>query len=401
MKQKQKFLILISIISIIVIIILFLLIVKPGSGKFGESRSSLERPFKVFRMDLHDKLTEVGEVSPVEVYSLRFPLSEKITRVFVSEDDPVNEGDMLLCIDNTQILSQKKSFEARILKTEYDLRTSSVMDSKRKLEIEEKILETENSVSVSKRKLEAAREMFSEELISKEKLDFIENQTKALENTLKVLNEEEKNLEYERLKTEALSKTLESLKFQLKQVDKVLEKCCLESPVDGKVIWMERVKVGGFAPKNEVVIRIADMDKVEIKTYLFESDIWRIEEGAEIYVRSGEKRIQASLKRISQVAEKSASGNKFPCYLQASNIEERFRVGSNVEVVFLVDKRPDVLVVPLKYLIQKEGKSTVLKKTDDHIEEVPVETGFDDTKYIEIRKGLKEGDTIIYPYERF
>ncbi len=401
MKQKQRFLILISIISIIVIIILFLLIVKPGSGKIGESRSSLERPFKVFRMDLHDKLTEVGEVSPVEVYSLRFPLSEKITRVFVSEDDPVNEGDMLLCIDNTQILSQKKSLEARILKTEYDLRTSSVMDSKRKLEIEEKILETENSVSISKRKLEAAREMFSEELISKEKLDFIENQTEVLENTLKVLNEEEKNLEYESLKTEALSKTLESLKFQLKQVDKVLEECCLESPVDGKVIWMERVKVGGFAPKNEVVIRIADMDKVEIKTYLFESDIWRIEEGAEIYVRSGEKRIPASLKRISQVAEKSASGNRFPCYLQASNIEERFRVGSNVEVVFLVDKRPDVLVVPLKYLIQKEGKSTVLKKTDDHIEEVPVETGFDDTKYIEIRKGLKEGDTIIYPYERF
>lgn len=373
------------------------------SGVFSSrpAARSEERPFQVFRMDLADKITEIGEVKPVRVYSLHFPVDEKVVGVYVGEDDEVNKGDRLLCVDDKGVLVRKNSLEAQILKTEYELAASERMAKKAKLELEEKILQARNNLSINQRRSEAAEEMFNRDLVSKEKLEFIQNQARAAQNALDMLLEEEKKTGSESLRVEAAAKTLESLKYQKEQVNEVLENCCLEAPVAGKVIWMSQVKEGELAAGGEVAVRVADLKEVEIITHLFESDVWRIEKGAEIFIRSGEERIPAELKRISSVAEKSQAGTRFPAYLRAENTGERFRVGSNVEVIFLVDKRENVPVVPLKYLIQKEAGTFVLKKDNGRVKEVPVETGFDDTRYAEVLYGLEEGDTIIYPHERF
>ncbi|MFB0566894.1 MAG: efflux RND transporter periplasmic adaptor subunit [Candidatus Aminicenantaceae bacterium] len=391
-----------SIIAVLAVIVILLILFKgrlfPPSG--GEDFSS-ERPFKVFYTDLFDKINEIGEVHPVEIYNLRFPVSEEVSKIYVSEDSMVKKGDLLICVDNTQISAQTKSLEAKVLEAEYNLRASDVYDSKKTLEIQEKKMNAKNTVAMSDKTLAAAQELLSKKLISKEKLELIKNQNEAAHKAFEIILEEEKNAEDEKLKTEALSKNLESLRFQLRQASKILEECCLKSPIDGKVIWMKRLKAGELAAKNEVAVRVADMDEVEIKAYLFESDVWRVESGAEIFIRSGEEKIPAAIKRISDVAEQLQGGNKFPCYLSSTNVGGRFRVGSNVEVVFLVDKRPNILVVPLKYLVQKKGQFFVFKKENGRIKEILVEVGFDDTKYIEIMSGLEEGDTIIYPYERF
>ncbi|MBN1272534.1 MAG: HlyD family efflux transporter periplasmic adaptor subunit [Candidatus Aminicenantes bacterium] len=400
MKLAKKYFIPVVAVLAVAAVVLILLMTRDGIFS-GSGDQSVERPFQVFRMDLSDKITEIGEVKPIRVFSLRFPVDEKVVKIYVSEDEIVKKGDPLLCIDDTQVLSRKNSLESQILKTEYELAASETVNKKMKLELEENILNARNNVFLNERKKEVAREMFEKDLISRDKLDFIENQALAARNALEMLLEEEKKVEKESLRVKAVEKTLESLKYQLKQLEEILNDCCLEAPADGKVIWMSQVKEGEIAVRGEPAVRVANLQEIEITTQLFESDVWRIERGAEIFVRSGEERIPAELKRISSVAEKSQSGTRFPCYLRAENIGERFRVGSNVEVLFLVDKRPNVLVVPLKYLIQKEGGSFVLKKEEKRVRETPVETGFDDTRYVEIIDGLKEGDTIIYPYERF
>lgn len=242
--------------------------------------------------------------------------------------------------------------------------------------------------------------MASKALLSKDQEAYYASQVEIARKNIAIVDLERKKIEDDEIKDRLNRKNLENLQFQRESVRAKLSDCFLKSPIDGKVIWLKKLSVGDIVDPADIAVRVADINKLEIKALLFESDIWRIESGANIYIRSGEEKIPAVLKRISRIGESSASGNKFPCFLNIDNASGRFRVGSSVEVVFQVDKRARVLAIPLKYLQQKGGVYSVLIQEPRRIVERAVEIGIDDTKYVEIRGGLKEGDILVFPSGR-
>ena len=68
--------------------------------------------------------------------------------------------------------------------------------------------------------------------------------------------------------------------------------------------------------------------------------------------------------------------------------------GMTAQVEILVDRKTDVLTVPVLAVLQFHGKDHVSKKVDDRFVETEVELGVSNEKYVEVLKGLKEGDVV-------
>src|SRR5262249_53874921 len=68
--------------------------------------------------------------------------------------------------------------------------------------------------------------------------------------------------------------------------------------------------------------------------------------------------------------------------------------GMTANVEILVDRKPSVLTVPVLSVLQYHGKDHVTKKMGDRFESIEVDLGVANEKYVEVVKGLSEGDVI-------
>ena len=69
--------------------------------------------------------------------------------------------------------------------------------------------------------------------------------------------------------------------------------------------------------------------------------------------------------------------------------------GMTAQVEILVDRKDNVLTVPVLAVLQFNGKDHVTKKVDDRFVQTEVELGVSNEKFVEVIKGLKEGDVVV------
>lgn len=80
------------------------------------------------------------------------------------------------------------------------------------------------------------------------------------------------------------------------------------------------------------------------------------------------------------------------------NQDPRIRVGMNAKGTVTSDRRIDVLAIPQHYVLEQDGKTSVLVRTEAEVIEQPVELGFyGNDGLVEVASGLDEGDIIVRP----
>jgi len=65
------------------------------------------------------------------------------------------------------------------------------------------------------------------------------------------------------------------------------------------------------------------------------------------------------------------------------------------QVEILVDRRENVLTVPVLAILEFNGKAHITKKLNDRFEQSEVEVVASNEKFVQIDKGLKEGDIVV------
>jgi hypothetical protein len=65
------------------------------------------------------------------------------------------------------------------------------------------------------------------------------------------------------------------------------------------------------------------------------------------------------------------------------------------QVEILVDRRENVLYVPVQAILEYNGKQHVTKKVGDRFERLEVEVGVSNEKFVQVTKGLAEGDLVV------
>jgi len=191
------------------------------------------------------------------------------------------------------------------------------------------------------------------------------------------------------------------LRYQLAQKDKTI----IRSPIDGTVlsITAQQGEVVAAGLNVSTLITVADLNRLEVRAYVDETDIGRIRLNMKTEVRVEALPGRTFSGRVTKIASASTVKDNVVTYettIAVANPDRLLRPDMTTNVSFILGERKGVLLVPSEAVHQETTRSIVYvlhpeRKGAERAEVRKVDAGFDDGAHTEIRSGLKPGESVL------
>jgi membrane fusion protein (multidrug efflux system) len=300
----------------------------------------------VNRQSLNSYLVLNGIVEPerkVEVYSR---LSAYVKEIRKEEGAYVRENDVLAILDDTEI---RISYEqARIALEQAKL-----------------------SLDEAQKNLDRSQELFKKELISEQ-----EYQTTEAVHKQRLLDYQNRE------------QSFKDLELQLAWTS-------IRSPAEG-YITERLIEAGGRVTANQQVYTIEDFKPLLIRVFVATSDAIMLKTGLPADVSTeilkGET-FKGSVTLINPRVDVQTGTIKVTVEVYDDTL--RLKPGMFVEVRIATGKKDNVLVIPRKAILYKQGKTFVFVLNNNLASQREVTLGLTEEDQAEVASGLSEGDVIV------
>jgi len=369
-----------------VLFIVIFILAKVGKGNKG---TEVQTGYPV-RGEITETIPANGKIQPVTEVKISPDVSGEIVELNVVEGDHVNKGDLLIKIKQDVYISARDRAEASLnsARAQREQQEASFRKAELSYNRNEKLYTLK---AISESEYEVSR---SEYLVSKGQLT-------------------------------AAEYNVQSAEASLKEAEENLVKTTIYAPMDGIVSKLsvekgERV-VGTSQMAGTEMMRIADLEQMEVLVDVNENDIIRISEcdTASIsvdaypgrYFTGVVTKIASSAKNLGSTTEQVTNFEVRVAVLQSSYSDLAgdgrlpFRPGMSASVSIETEQKSGILTVPLQSVTARkdigDGSSAtgeyvfVINDSTMTVKAVPVTTGIQDIENIEIIEGLSESDHIV------
>jgi HlyD family secretion protein len=353
---------------------------------------------KVQKINITQTVTATGIIDPEFKVVITPEVTGEIISLPVKEGDVVKKGQLLIKIKGDQYMAQKDRLEANLKSSEANLKM-------REAELHRIELEYDR-----------VKELHSKALASDSELET----TQANYLTAKA--------NYEAAEANVLQS-----KAQLREVMDILYKTTIYSPMDGIVTQLnvelgERVLGSGFSQGTNIMT-VADLNNMEAVVDVDENDVVLVSIGdtANVTVDAfGDKIFHGVVKEIGNSAKQTGLGTQeqvvnFSVKVKLIDLDPNLRPGMSCNANIETETVSDVLSVPIQSVTartdvpvkddstkaeqkeengnemmqNKKPKEVVFLVNNGKAKMIVVETGISDDNYLEIKKGVEEGDEVV------
>jgi len=413
------------------VLLLVVLVVMSKTGVFGKKEGTKVTAEKAAKRTIIEVVNASGKVYPEVEVNLSPDISGEITELTVQEGDTVKKGQLLARIyaDIYSIQRDQASFGV-------DQSKAQVANSKAGLDA------LQAQLDQAQKNYDMQKKLFDDKVISKSEFNVAEANFKTAKANY--------NAGVQNIK--GVSASVQSAEASLNRANKDLGKTTIIAPMDGVVSLLnvkkgERVAGNSFNVGTEI-LRIANMDKIEVRVDVGENDIPKVKLGDSALVTidaySDRKfkglvtQIASSNNGASSQSALAATTNdvtQYKVYVRLLPESYRdllgkgifpFRPGMSATADIQTKTQINVLSVPINAVTTRDKNDVVVNKDDKEasdinapvpslddldvvvfilgadgkVKKVPVKTGIQDINYIEITEGLKEGDEVVTgPYD--
>ena len=203
-------------------------------------------------------------------------------------------------------------------------------------------------------------------------------------------------------------------KEKLAEIKEMVEKCRIVVPegVSGQVVYAKESSRGGndwileegtSVRQNQVLVRLPNPEKMEVKALINEQSITQIETGMPATIKVdalNSTTLKGVVTKVNQYAESSgwmsSSVRKYAVIVKILDPPEALKPGMNSSVTIQVQYESDVLLAPIQsiYAVQ-ERQFCLVKKGENEWETLEVEIGGDNSQMVLIRDGIEEGKELV------
>ncbi len=409
------------------------------SSLLPSSSDGPQLTYQVALDDLDVTVTESGTLESSENTEIRCKVRGQNTITSVVESGSiVKEGEELLRLDTLLIEEQihERSKYAHWCKAgEVQLKAHmnrSALAVKAYLEGEfvERLTELEKLLAIGKSRVLTARNMLDHDRMMAERgyvsslkveqREFRLSQARLnlviQETNIDVLKKFTKAERLERLQGELKSATAEYKAAAERTFadehrrDVAIEEfkhCVVKAPRAGMVIhpkaarWKNapEVQEGATVYKNQVLLLMPDLDKMQIKIGVHESILKRITPGLTARVTLPDRTLEGKVVSVAKVARPAGwwSGNvvKYDTVIQLPQSRD-LKPGMSAEVEVLIASRKNVLTVPVAAVVETENNETLCWiHTPLGIKKQILQTGENNDNFVEVLSGLEAGQEVV------
>lgn len=193
---------------------------------------------------------------------------------------------------------------------------------------------------------------------------------------------------------------VEAQKARIAAAEAALKQALIEAPFNG-IISDAYPQPGDQVAQGDIAFRIDNLSTLYVDVNVSEVDIHQIAAGQQVTITVDALRGRSYRGEVTQVAmisETSDSGTvNFKVVIKFIDNDQNVRPGMTTEVNIIVDKRLNVLLVPLQAIQSRNGKQSIyLFRNGESPKPVNISLGVTSDAYGELLEGnLKPGDTIV------
>ena len=199
----------------------------------------------------------------------------------------------------------------------------------------------------------------------------------------------------------ALKQAEALLQYQQAQLDLAV----IRSPISGTVLTINTQQgetvAAGFSVQT--LIAVADLNRLEVRAYVDETDVGRVRLGLPVEVRVQTYQDRVFHGHVSKIAAAATVKDNVVTYETTVAIDDAkglLRPDMTADVTLILGRRPNVLLVPSEAVHQAVGRALIYvlhrdKKGKERAEMRDVTLGTNDGIHTEIRTVLKEREEVI------
>ncbi len=411
-----------------------------GCGLFPEEEEVLAPPLvkpkeeeyqlvEIKKGDIINKLQVTGSLVAAKDHPLSYEHGGRLGEILVKNGDTVKKGDVVARLDVGDLETQIEQAKISVSQAQVSLREakdklsrskknrsnveSAVSKAKSNLKnAKANLTKAESELAKAQQDLEAAKAVdpnSEETKVAEEKVlsaqgavdaaraavanlqGTVDNGPQDIENAKNVVKDHEYNVERAELSVEAA-------KINLEKLQKLAENADLKSPIDGKVVFVElKVKKGDVVQPYQTLVQVADPNDLEIvldAKRLSDPNIVKTGMKADLTINQQEMEGEV-VSSPSSVPDDVDEENKDAIIFRVDKLPEDAEMGDTVSISITLEKKENVLVMPLQALRSYMGRNYVYILEDGSKRELNVEVGIKSATDIEIVSGLEEGQQVI------
>lgn len=404
----------IFILAIILVIVLVILAVNKGKDQAG-IKVSAELAEK---RNIVETVSANGKIQPELDIKISPYISGEVVGLYVKEGDQVKKGDLLARIDPE---IYRANFDQ--MKANMNAQKASESNSRARL------AQAEAQFNNAKLSFDRNKKLWEQKVISDAEYDAALASFEVAKAELDAAKQAVRGAEF----------AVQSAEASLEQAEENLIKTTITAPSDGTVSKLsvesgERVTGASQFSSGTEIMRIANLDNMEVNVEVNENDIVRVTLGDTAMIE-----VDAYLDRKFKglVTEIATSANttglsadqvtnfdvkirilreSYMDMLTDTNVRSPFRPGMSATVDIRTEYVFDAITVPIQSVttradttgvVEEEDANIQAAKSDEEVKEYvflysdgkammkEVKTGIQDNTYIEIREGLEVGDEVI------
>jgi RND family efflux transporter MFP subunit len=312
--------------------------------------------------DIASYIQTTGTVYPRQEAFLSPKIGGKIEKIFVDEGYRVDKGQPLVRLEQTKLIMAKNEAEANLNTVKSELK------------------QAELSLENLKKTMKRNEELFKEGIIDEQRYD---------------------NTKTDYLNAEAQfylsSSRLEQVKAQLDQAAQDLKDSIMYAPFSGFIV--DKMMNEGemvYAASPSKVLHITDISRVKIECGIAEADKKYLYNGKEAVIEvdaiPGE-RFKGEITTVNPLIDQNS--RTFMIKTEIPNPNNRLESGMFARIRIMKEEKKGAILIPLRSVIEQEGKKVVFIADNSRAKIVPVLLGINDTKTTEVVSGLKGGEVIV------
>ncbi len=228
----------------------------------------------------------------------------------------------------------------------------------------------------------------------------------------KMVEQLDANIKIADAKLKADEKTNSIDKAKLEFIQSQIDKCVIKAPAGGQVVYANEsggrsgadivIQEGTVIRERQVIIRLPDPSKMQVKARINESRIDYVREGLPVIIRLDAlpgTELAGTVRKVSDYPMPTgwfgSNVKEYATYIQIVDPPAAMRPGMTAEVAIRTEQLENAMQLPAQSVFERSGKHWCIVPDGSNLTAKPVKIGATNDKFVVIKEGLSDNDQVL------
>ncbi|HKD82249.1 MAG TPA: efflux RND transporter periplasmic adaptor subunit [Candidatus Angelobacter sp.] len=354
------------------------------------------RAEKVTRQAIASSISTNGKIEPVNSFEAHAPAPAIVKDVRVAEGDHVKAGQLLVQLDDADARAQAARALAQLRSAEASLQAVKMGGTQEEvLTIHSDLSKARAERDEAQRNLQAVQKLRQNGAASPAELEAAQNRVTKADADVNLLQSKLTG-RFSSPEVAKVEASATEARAAYAAAQDLLQHSNVTAPFAGTVYQLP-VKRGAYVNGGELLVQVADLEKVRVRAFVDEPEIGRLVKGQAVEISWDAipgRTWQGTLTRVPTAVTMVGTRTVGEITSEIDNADRKLLPNVNVNVSIITARHDNSLTVSREAVHDVDGKRYVYQIADDKLQAKEVETGLSSLTRVEIVNGISDGSTI-------